>query len=74
MSFENWVVIYSSAELHQTELLRLFLLQEDIKAVVMQRGDSARLFPDNYELYVSPNDALKASHLIQKNLQDGSSL
>ncbi len=59
----DWVKIYESSDLYRAEIYKGGLEAEGIEAVIMNKKDSAYLF-GRMELYVQPEDAIKAIHLI----------
>lgn len=62
---ENWQKIYSSAYEHKLEIVKAVLEDEGIRSVIMNKKDSAYLFGE-LELYVHPDDVLKAKQIINK--------
>ncbi len=60
---DNWVVIYSSAQLYDAEMVRSLMADNDIECVIMNKQDSAYMFGD-IEVYVPTNEAFKAKQLI----------
>jgi len=71
MSSENWVVVYSTTEFHKAQLLKGMLEENDIVSIIINYGDSMRLFPDASNLFVNNNDSFKAAYLINKIEEDG---
>lgn len=65
---KDWVKIYATSDVIKAEMVKSFLLENDIHAVVINKKDSS-LFIGEVELYVKQEDALKATHLI-KNVFD----
>lgn len=61
--FDNWVVIYSSAQLYEAEMVRSILAENSIECVIMNKQDSAYMFGD-IEVYVPTNEAFRAKQLI----------
>jgi hypothetical protein len=59
----DWVKIYESSDLYKAEIYKGGLEAEGIKAITMNKKDSAYLF-GRIELYVQPEDVIKAIHLI----------
>ena len=59
----DWVKIYETSDLYKAEIYKGSLEAEDIKAVTMNKKDSAYLF-GRIELYVQPEDVVKAIHLL----------
>ncbi len=65
----NWVKIYSSTKLHVAEIVRAVLDDHGIKTAELNKTDSmhTHLINGEIEIYVDPNDAIKAKHLISKH-------
>lgn len=63
---DDWTFVYSTTILHQAELLKHMLADNNITAIIMNKQDSAYSFGD-IELYVKPSDVVKAKHLISKS-------
>lgn len=61
--FDNWVIIYSSAQLYEAEMVRSILAENNIESVIMNKQDSAYMFGD-IEVYVPTNEAFRAKQLI----------
>jgi len=60
---DNWVLIYSSAQLYDAELVRSMMAENDIECVIMNKQDSAYRFGE-IEVYVPITEAFKAKQLI----------
>ena len=61
--FDNWVVIYSSDQLYEVEMVKNYLNDHGIECVVMNKKDSAYMFGD-IEVYVPTEEAFSAKQLI----------
>lgn len=61
---EGWTCIFTSAHLHEIELLRGILEDHQITSIVINKQDSSYLFGD-IELYVSVEDAFNAIQIIK---------
>jgi Putative prokaryotic signal transducing protein len=61
--FENWVVIFTTDQLYEAELVRNFLYDHGIECVIMNKKDSAYMFGD-IEVYVPTEEAFRAKQLI----------
>ncbi len=61
---EGWTCIFTSAYIHEIELLRGILEDHQIKAIVVNKQDSSYLFGE-IELYVSVEDAFNAIQIIK---------
>jgi hypothetical protein len=60
---KNWVKIYSTSANYKAELLKGLLMGKGINAIIINKQDSSYLFGE-LELYVMPNDAIQAKHII----------
>jgi hypothetical protein len=65
----NWIKIHSSARSYEIEVMKAFLLNNDIKAFVIDKTDSMNTFLTNgeIELFVDENDVIKAKKLLANN-------
>jgi hypothetical protein len=70
MSSENWVVIFTTSELHIVELVKGMLEENGIVSIIRSYGDSTMMLPAKYELFVTHEHVIKAKHLIQKTIDD----
>ena len=61
---KDWVKIHSTADVIKAEIIKNFLLEHDIKTVVINKKDSSLIIGEA-ELYVKQKDVLKATHLIK---------
>ncbi len=66
---ENWVKIYGTQAAHLIEIVKGLLEEESIKTFVINKTDSMHIHLSNteIELYVQPQEVMKAKHLINKN-------
>lgn len=65
----NWVSVFSSVELHNVELLRHMLAEQDIEAVIVNKKDSFYPSIGEIELFVRRDTVIAARKII-----DGSGL
>ena len=61
--YDNWVSVYSSSQLYEAEMIKIFLAENDIECVIMNKQDSVYMFGD-IEVNVPTNETLKAKQLI----------
>lgn len=61
--FENWVVIFTTNQLYEAEMVRNYLNDRGIECVIMNKKDSAYMFGD-IEVYVPTEEAFTAKQLI----------
>ncbi len=64
---KDWVHIYTSSIEHQAQIVQAVLADNEIKAVLMNKKDSAYTMIGDVELYVNSNDVLRAKHIIKEN-------
>ena len=60
---KNWVKIYSTTASYKAELIKGLLFENEIPSVIVNKKDSSYLFGE-LELYVMPDDAVQAKHII----------
>jgi len=60
---EGWTCVFTSGNLQEAEMIRGFLEDSQITAIVINKQDSVYLFGD-IEVYVSVEDAFNANQLI----------
>ena len=63
--FDNWIVIYSTAQLYEAEMVKSFMAENEIECVIMNKKDSTYGFGE-IEVYVPTAEAFKAKQLILK--------
>jgi hypothetical protein len=61
--FDNWVLIYSSAQLYEAEMIKSLMIDNDIECIIMNQQDSVYKFGD-IDVYVPTDDAFKAKQLL----------
>lgn len=67
---KNWVIIYSSYNSNELEILRSFLIDNDIESIILNKQDSMYVNLNTVspvELYVHKNNFIKAKYLIDKH-------
>jgi len=62
---KDWLKIFSSDQIHTVELIRSYLLEHDIEAIVLNQRDSAYGAFGDVELYVHRSENVKAQHLVK---------
>ena len=62
---DNKVIIYTSEKAYKIELLKQYLADHGIVSFSINKKDSSYHFGD-IELYVDPDDAIRAKRLIDK--------
>jgi len=61
--FDNWVIIYSTAQLYEAEMVKDIMADNNIESVIMNKKDSNYGFGD-IDVYVPTDEAFKAKQLI----------
>jgi hypothetical protein len=61
----EWVMVYSTNQIHHCEMVKQFLEDNDIHAMSIDKRDSSYLFGE-IELYVNRDEVLKSKLLIEK--------
>lgn len=68
---ERWVKIFSSEVSYMGELIQGILQTENIPSFIINKKDSMyTLLDGEIEVYVLPDDVIRAKHLIDKNASD----
>ena len=63
---ENWKAVFNTDQEYKAELVRGYLANENIEAVVYNKKDSAYICFGYVEVYVQPEDEKLAIELIKK--------
>lgn len=63
---KDWVMIYSSAQLHIIKITKALLEENNINVIEINKMDSSYNFGD-IELYVKAENVMKAKYYIDKN-------
>ncbi len=66
---KDWVNIYASKQIHKVEITKAVLEDNNITVFQINKTDSMHihLASGEIELYVEPQDIIKAKHLIEKH-------
>ena len=64
---EDWVKIYSSAEIHKIEIVKSVLEDNDIQSFEINKKDSFLVAIGEIELYVSAENAVLSKAIINGN-------
>ena len=62
---KDWVLLYSSSIMHDVHMKRIFLEENGIESVVINKQDSVYMSFGDIELYVNRDSVLKAKKLIE---------
>lgn len=63
---KGWVKVYSTPRLHEAEIVKAILEDNEIPAVIFNKKDSSYLDFGEIEVYVKNTDALNAAGIINK--------
>ena len=66
----NWKKVFDSDRMHEAEIVKGVLIENDIQAVIVNKKDSYYRF-GNYDVMVETDDVLKAIKIIQDEIQFG---
>ena len=61
----NWSLVYTIDKLYKAEILKEILADNGIESFVANKLDSSFIIGE-VEIYVMPDDVMKAKHLIEK--------
>ena len=62
---KDWVLLYSSTIMHDVHLKRIYLAENGIESVIINKKDSIYPSFGDLELYVNRDHVLKAKLLIE---------
>jgi len=67
----NWVVVYTSSNLNNVEIVKEILAENEIDSVIINKQDSMHLNLINgatelISLHINPENVVKAKHIISK--------
>ncbi len=65
---DNWVKVYTDQMGYRAEIVRSYLSDQGIKAIILDKKDSAFKL-GKLEVYVSPGDSLKAANMINQDIK-----
>lgn len=65
----DWVLIHTTSNNNTAQIVKGVLSNEGINSVIVNKRDTMHLHLNNasIEVYVQPNDVLKAKNIIEKN-------
>lgn len=63
----GWQKVFSSQMLHQVEIIRVALTENDIKSVVVDKRDSSYVMLGDIDIFVRNEDAILAKVIIEQN-------
>ena len=62
---KDWVLIFSSITMHEVYMNKIYLEENGIEAVIINKQDSVYQSFGEIELYVNRKDVIKAKQLLQ---------
>ncbi|MBM3403931.1 MAG: DUF2007 domain-containing protein [Bacteroidetes bacterium] len=65
-SASSWEKIFSSPDEYRIEMLKALLEEEEITSVVINKKDSAYVLIGEVELYVKPEDVIRAKMIAEQ--------
>jgi hypothetical protein len=66
MADKDWQIVYSTTQSYQAYIIKDILKDHEIEAVVVDKQDSFYVTLGEIEVYVEPENVIKAKHLIKK--------
>jgi len=63
---DNWKCVYTTDQTYQAELVRGFLANENVEAVIFNKKESSYNIFGDVEVYVQPEDENLAIELIKE--------
>lgn len=65
----DWIKIFNTELNHMGEIVKAILEEENIKSIDINKKDSmhTHLFNGEIEIYVKPDDVIRAKRLIEKS-------
>ncbi len=66
MADKDWQVIFTTTQAYQAYIIQDVLKDHDIEAVVIDKQDSFYVTVGEIEVYVEPENVIKAKHLVKK--------
>lgn len=66
MAGNDWQMVFSTDQAYQAYIIKDVLKDHEIEAVVIDKQDSFYVTVGDIEVYVEPDNVIKAKHLIKK--------
>mgnify|MGYP006283655043 FL=1 len=66
MAANDWQMVFSTGQAYQAYIIKDLLKDHEIEAVVIDKQDSFYVTVGEIEVYVEPENVIKAKHLIKK--------
>ncbi|PLX23520.1 MAG: hypothetical protein C0599_04290 [Salinivirgaceae bacterium] len=66
MADKDWHIVFSTTQSYQAYIIQDLLKDHDIEAVVIDKQDSFYVTLGEIEVYVEPENVIKAKHLVKK--------
>ena len=67
---DKWQKVYSDTSMHKAEIVKGVLEQHNLNPVLINKQDSSYKF-GNYEIYVNPDEVIKAIKVINDEIRFG---
>jgi len=65
---KNWQKVFSSEYVHKIELVKMVLEDRHLQPVVVNKQDSSYKTFGHYEIFVAPDEVIKALKIIQDDI------
>jgi hypothetical protein len=69
---KGWTCVYISDKVHQVEMIRAILRENEIDSVILDKRDSVYITVGDIELFVPEENAILARVIIEQNQDDKS--
>jgi len=69
---KGWTCVYISDKVHQVEMIRAILRENEIESVILDKRDSVYITVGDIEVYVPEENAILARVIIEQNQHDQS--
>ncbi len=66
MADKDWQIVFMTTQAYQAYIIQDLLQDHDIEAVVIDKQDSFYVTVGEIEVYVEPENVIKAKHLVKK--------
>ncbi len=67
---KGWTCVYVSDKVHQVEMIRAILRENEIDSVILDKRDSVYITVGDIEVYVPEKNAILARVIIEQNQHD----
>lgn len=66
---QNWVKVYDYKQPYRAEIVKSALEEEGLNPVIVNKKDSAYDIFGQYEVYVAPENTIKAKRIIENDIK-----